>query len=63
MASSPVQGEEIEVTPEMIEACAAVLYAHCAIEHTLGGADRLMIAEIYKSMRVERKRCCKSISS
>ena len=62
MASSQVQGKEIEATPEMIDAGVKVLYASGAIETPIHGADHLVIGEIYKAMRAEWQRCCKSKS-
>ena len=41
--------EEVEVTPEMIEAGVTVLWESCAVEHPLG-ADRLVVEEIYRAM-------------
>jgi hypothetical protein len=62
MATSKVQGEETEATPEMIEAGVRVLYASGAIETSINSADYLLVGEIYKAMRVEWMRCCKSKS-
>ncbi len=41
--------DEVEVTPEMVEAGVTVLWASCAIEHPLQ-ADRLVVEDIYRAM-------------
>jgi hypothetical protein len=41
---------ELEVTPEMIEAGVAVLYASGAIESPLREADRQLVAAVFRRM-------------
>jgi hypothetical protein len=48
-AGAPAE-DEIEITPEMIEA-GYLVFAHAGLEDALLEADRLTVAEIYLAMR------------
>jgi hypothetical protein len=46
--------DEIEVTPEMIEAGVRVLNASSAIEHPIG-VDEALVADIYRAMEAAKR--------
>jgi hypothetical protein len=46
------QADAIEITPEMIEAGVAVLWASGAVDEKMG-ADRLLVSEIFRAMAQE----------
>jgi hypothetical protein len=49
-----IQPDEIEVTPEMIEAGVRVLNASGAIEHPIG-VDEALVADIYRAMEAAKR--------
>ena len=50
MSDRAAQKEEIEVTPEMIEAGVAVLYESGAITPRLSDADRQLVGRVFVEM-------------
>jgi hypothetical protein len=51
----PVLDDEIEVTPEMVEAGYGVLEASAITDYLLEG-DKITVAQIYRAMQRERRR-------
>lgn len=51
---------EIEVTPEMIEAGVRTLYGSGSIENPVYANDRSLVEQIFRSMR-EARHACRSL--